>query len=70
MVQAGQYTASEERGATLTPLEVVTTPGTAADVNRAIQSLPGVQAGDEGTALFVRGGDFTGSRVFLNGGGR
>ena len=65
-VQAGQYTASEERGATLTPLEVVTTPGTAADVNRAIQSLPGVQAGDEGTALFVRGGDFTETRVFLN----
>jgi hypothetical protein len=44
----------------------VTTPGTAADVNRAIQSLPGVQAGDEGTALFVRGGDFTETRVFLN----
>jgi hypothetical protein len=66
MVQAGQYTASEEQGATLTPLEVVTTPGTAADVNRAIQSLPGVQAGDEGTALFVRGGDFTETRVFLN----
>jgi hypothetical protein len=65
-VQAGQYIASEERGATLTPLEVVTTPGTAADVNRAIQSLPGVQAGDEGTALFVRGGDFTETRVFLN----
>jgi hypothetical protein len=65
-VQAGQYTASEERGATLTPLEVVTTPGTAADVNRATQSLPGVQAGDEGTALFVRGGDFTETRVFLN----
>jgi hypothetical protein len=65
-VQAGQYTASEERGATLTPFEVVTTPGTAADVNRAIQSLPGVQAGDEGTALFVRGGDFTETRVFLN----
>lgn len=65
-IQAGQYTASEERGATLTSLEVVTTPGTAADVNRAIQSLPGVQAGDEGTALFVRGGDFTETRVFLN----
>ncbi|HEX6051444.1 MAG TPA: carboxypeptidase regulatory-like domain-containing protein, partial [Gemmatimonadaceae bacterium] len=65
-IQAGQYTASEERGATLTPLEVVMTPGTAADVNRAIQSLPGVQAGDEGTALFVRGGDFTETRVFLN----
>jgi hypothetical protein len=65
-VQAGSYTANEERGATLTPLEVVTTPGTAADVNRAIQTLPGVQAVDEGTALFVRGGDYTETKVFLN----
>lgn len=47
-VQAGAYTAGEERGATLTPLEVVATPGTAADVNRAIQLLPGVQAVDDG----------------------
>jgi hypothetical protein len=65
-VQAGAYTAGEERGATLTPLEVVTTPGTAADVNRAIQLLPGVQAVDDGTALFVRGGDFTETKAFLN----
>lgn len=65
-VQAGQFTTGAERGATLTPLEVVMTPGTAADVNRAIQGFPGVQAGDEGTALFVRGGDFIETRVFLN----
>ncbi|MEW5915099.1 MAG: TonB-dependent receptor [Gemmatimonadota bacterium] len=65
-VQAGAYTAGSERGATLTPLEVVTTPGTAADINRAIQLLPGVQAVDDGTALFVRGGDFTETKAFLN----
>ena len=66
VVQAGRFTAGAERGATLTPLEVVTTPGTAADVNRAIQTLPGVQPVDEGTGLFVRGGDFTETRVLLN----
>jgi hypothetical protein len=65
-VQAGAYTASDERGATLTSLEVVTTPGTSADVNRAIQLLPGVQPIDDGTALFVRGGDFTETKVFFN----
>lgn len=65
-VRAGAYTAGEERGATLTPLEVVTTPGTAADINRAIQLLPGVQAVDDGTALFVRGGDYTETKVFMN----
>ena len=52
-------------GPTLTPHEVVTTPGPAADVNRAIQSLPGVQAGDEGTALFVRGFDSTSSCLIV-----
>jgi hypothetical protein len=35
-------------------------------VNRAIQTLPGVQPVDEGTGLFVRGGDFTETRVLLN----
>ncbi|MBM3855908.1 MAG: TonB-dependent receptor, partial [Verrucomicrobia bacterium] len=65
-VRAGAYTAGEERGATLTPLEVVTTPGTSADINRAIQLLPGVQAVDDGTALFVRGGDYTETKVFMN----
>ena len=65
-VMAGRYTANEERTATLTPLEVVTTPGTAADVNRALQTLPGIQQVDEGTGLFVRGGDYTETKVFLN----
>lgn len=66
-VRAGRYTAGDERGATLTSLEVVTTPGAAANVNRAIQSLPGAQTVDEGTALFVRGGDYTETRVLLDG---
>src|SRR5688500_11378513 len=66
-IQAGRWTAGDERGATLTTLEVVTTPGAAANVNRAIQTLPGTQNVDEGTALFVRGGDYTETRVLLDG---
>ena len=65
-VQASRYVAGDETGAALTPLEIVTIPGTAADINRAIQTLPGVQQVDEGTGLFVRGGDYTETRVFLN----
>ncbi len=68
VVQASRYVAADEPGAVLTPLDVVTIPGTAADVNRAIQTLPGVQQVDEGTGLFVRGGDFTETRVYLNDG--
>jgi len=67
-VQAGRYVAADEPGAVLTPLEIVTIPGTAANINRAIQTLPGVQQVDEGTGLYVRGGDFLETRVFLNDG--
>lgn len=66
MVEAGRFVAADEPGATLSPIEIVTIPGTAGDINRAIQTLPGAQQVDEGTGLFVRGGDFTETRVFLN----
>ncbi|HYC49982.1 MAG TPA: TonB-dependent receptor [Gemmatimonadaceae bacterium] len=65
-VSASRYAASDERGATLTTLDVVSTPGTNADVARAIQTLPGVQQVDEGTALYVRGGDYTETHVLLD----
>jgi hypothetical protein len=66
VARAGAYTAGNERGATLTSIEVATTPGATADVARAMQTLPGVQTVDEGTGLFVRGGDVSETRVFLN----
>lgn len=65
-VIASRYAASDERGATLTTIDVVSTPGTNADVMRAIQTLPGVQMVDEGTALFVRGGDYLESHTLVN----
>jgi hypothetical protein len=65
-VRAGAYTAGDQRGATLTSLQVATTPGATADVARAMQTLPGVQNVDEGTGLFVRGGDVSETKVVLN----
>jgi vitamin B12 transporter len=65
-VVASRYAASDDRGATLTTLDVVSTPGTNADVMRAIQTLPGVQNVDEGTGIYVRGGDYTETHVLLN----
>ena len=67
VVQAGRHEMGPGAGATLSALEVVTTPGSTADVFRALQTLPGVQQLDEGTALFVRGGDFTETRTVLDG---
>lgn len=66
-VFAGQYPTGEVPGAVLNSLEVVRTPGAAADINRALQTLPGVQIPDEGNALFVRGGDSNETATLVNG---
>ncbi len=66
-VNAGSYLAADAPDASLTALQVVMTPGTQADVYRALQTFPGVQQVDEGAGLFVRGGDFAETRVFLDG---
>lgn len=65
-VLAGRFAANAERTATLTPLEVMTTPG-GGDVNSTVKTLPGVQNADEGSGIFVRGGDYTETRTFIEG---
>ena len=66
VVRPSSFVAGDEPDVSLTSLEVVRTPGAAADVFRAIQTFPGVQAVDEGAGLFVRGGDVSETRVLLN----
>jgi vitamin B12 transporter len=66
VVAAGEYTLGSGQTATLSPLEVAQTPGAAANVARAIQTLPGAQNVDEGTGVFVRGGDVTETRVLID----
>jgi vitamin B12 transporter len=51
---------------TLRTLEVFTTPGASADIFRAIQTFPGVAAVDEGSGLFVRGGDVSETTILLD----
>ena len=48
------------------PLDVVRTPGSAADLMRALQTLPGVAQIDEGAGLYVRGGDSSEVLVLLD----
>jgi vitamin B12 transporter len=67
VVLAGQFPMGDTPGAVLGPLEIVTTPGAAADINRALQTLPGIQLPDEGNALFVRGGDSFETVTLVNG---
>jgi hypothetical protein len=54
------------RGFALDPLQVYRTPGAQADVFRAVQTLPGVGRVDEGSGLFVRGGDVSEVLVALD----
>lgn len=56
-VTAGAFTTGDAEGVTLSPMEVITTPGAAADIFRSLQTFPGVSNVDEGSGLFVRGGD-------------
>lgn len=67
VVMAGRMPAGASPGAILNSVEVVSTPGAAADINRSLQSFPGVQLVDEGNALFVRGGDSSETATWVNG---
>ena len=58
-VTASAFTSGDEKGVTLRSMDVLTTPGAAGDIYQAIQTYPGVSRLDEGSGLFVRGGDFT-----------
>ncbi len=69
-VTASSFTAgndSEQKGVVLSALDVVRTPGSAADIFWAIQSFPGLQQVEEGAGLFVRGGDVSETAVYLDG---
>ncbi len=67
IVAGDAYTTGDEpKALTLRSLEVFTTPGAAADIFRAIQTFPGVTTVDEGSGLFVRGGDVSETTILLD----
>ena len=65
-VSASAFTSGDEKGVTLRSMDVVTTPGAAADIYLAIQTYPGVSKFDEGSGLFVRGGDVSETVTILD----
>jgi hypothetical protein len=56
-ITASSFSSGDEKGVTLNRMDVLTTPGAAADIFLAIKSFPGLAHIDEGSGLFVRGGD-------------
>ncbi|MBS1978810.1 MAG: TonB-dependent receptor [Bacteroidetes bacterium] len=68
VISAGSYTAGEEKRRTvLKPLDIATTAGATADIAGALNSLPGTQKVGESGRLFVRGGDGSEARTFVDG---
>ena len=65
-VSASAYTTADGTEATLSALDVVMTPGASADVFRAVQTFAGVTQVNEGSGLYVRGGDATETRMLLD----
>lgn len=68
MAQASTFGNDPSRaGVTITPLEAVTTPGSAGDIFRALQTFPGITPINESAGLFVRGGDVSETKILLDG---
>ena len=57
IVTASSYGSSEENGVVMTSMDVITTPGGAADIFQSLKTLPGVTQVSESAQLYVRGGD-------------
>ncbi len=57
VVTASSYGSEKEKGVVLTRMDIVTTPGGAADIFQALKTLPGITLVSESAELYVRGGD-------------
>ncbi|UII30260.1 TonB-dependent receptor [Fulvivirga ulvae] len=68
VISAGSFTAGEESSReVLKPLDIVTTAGATADVAGALNTLPGTQKVGETGRLFVRGGEGSETKTFIDG---
>ncbi len=68
VISAGSFTAGEERRRTiLKAVDIATTAGATADIAGALNTLPGTQKVGETGRLFVRGGDDSETRTFIDG---
>lgn len=57
VVIGSSYSSEKEKGLVVSPIDVYTTPGGAADIFQSIKALPGVTQVSESAELYVRGGD-------------
>jgi hypothetical protein len=57
VVTGSSFSSEEEKGIRVSPLDVYTTPGGAADIFQSLKTLPGLTQVSESAELYVRGGD-------------
>ncbi len=57
VITGSSFSSEEEKGIKVTPLDVYTTPGGAADIFQSLKTLPGITQVSESAELYVRGGD-------------
>ena len=68
VISAGSFTAGEEKRRTiLKAIDIATTAGATADIAGALNTLPGTTKVGETGRLFVRGGDDSEARTFIDG---
>jgi vitamin B12 transporter len=67
VVASGQRMDDPRSGVALRRLDVLTTPGGAADLMNALQTGPGTTTAGEGSDLYVRGGNPAETPVFVDG---
>ena len=68
VISAGAFDAGTgTKSEVLKPLDIVTTAGATADIAGALNSLPGTQTVGEEGRLFVRGGDDSETKTFIDG---
>jgi hypothetical protein len=67
-ITAGAFTASDQARRTIfKAVDIATTAGATADIAGALNTLPGTQKVGESGRLFVRGGDGSETRTFIDG---
>jgi hypothetical protein len=67
-ISAGAFTASDEsRRTVFRAVDIATTAGATADIAGALNTLPGTQKVGESGRLFVRGGDGSEAKTFIDG---
>jgi hypothetical protein len=57
VVSASSYGTDKDKGLIISSLDILTTPGGAADIFQALKTMPGLTQVSESAELYVRGGD-------------